>query len=91
MRYEFSGNQMPSPSDRERSIHIAPAAATPVKEHYLSAIVNCICPECGGPMGGRSNVFKCQGQCERDWRSAWQSAFIAKRSTPRSATGRLVA
>ena len=90
MRYEFSGNQMPSPSDRERSIHIAPAA-NPVKQHYLSAIVNCICPECGGPMGGRSNAFMCQGQCGTDWRPTWQSAFTAKSSKPQSAKGRLAA
>jgi len=48
---------------------------------YLSAILNLVCPECGGRMGGRQNVFQCQGQCGNDWRSVWESA-PAKRRTP---------
>jgi hypothetical protein len=38
----------------------------------LSAIINLVCPECGGPMGGRSKEFKCRGQCEKDWRPEWE-------------------
>lgn len=38
----------------------------------LSAIRNLVCPECGGPMGGRSKEFKCQGECGTDWRSVWE-------------------
>ena len=93
MRWQLSNSidQMPIQISPERSIPVTPAAAIPVSEHYLSAIANCICPECGGPMGGRSNVFECQGQCGRDWRSTWQSAFVAKRSKPHSATRRIAA
>jgi tRNA(Ile2) C34 agmatinyltransferase TiaS len=38
----------------------------------LSSIVNCVCPECGGKMGGLGNEFKCQGVCQTDWRETWQ-------------------
>ncbi len=38
----------------------------------LSAILNMICPDCGGPMGGRSKEFKCRGQCGKDWRPEWE-------------------
>ena len=38
----------------------------------LSAIMNLVCPECGGPMGGRSKEFQCRGQCQRDWRPEWE-------------------
>ena len=38
----------------------------------ISGILNCVCPECGGRMGGRGNEFRCQGECLRDWRQAWE-------------------
>lgn len=38
----------------------------------ISYIVNLICPNCGGPLGGRAEAFRCQGQCRRDWRPAWR-------------------
>lgn len=56
-------------------------AAPVVSADYLSAILNLVCPECGGPMGGRSKEFLCQGRCGKDWRSVWESAS-AKRRTP---------
>jgi tRNA(Ile2) C34 agmatinyltransferase TiaS len=34
----------------------------------LSSILNWVCPECGGRMGGRGKEFKCQGDCQVDWR-----------------------
>ena len=37
-----------------------------------SAIRNLVCPECGGPMGGRSKEFKCRGRCGKDWRPEWE-------------------
>ena len=40
----------------------------------LSAIRNLVCPACGGPLDGRSRVFKCRGQCGTDWRSVWEHA-----------------
>lgn len=40
----------------------------------LSSILNCICPECGGRMGGPGKEFKCQGKCQIDWRPIWESS-----------------
>jgi tRNA(Ile2) C34 agmatinyltransferase TiaS len=41
----------------------------------VSSILNWICPECGGRMGGPGKEFKCQGQCQRDWRLIWQQSI----------------
>ena len=40
-------------------------------EQTMSAILNCVCPNCGGPIVVRKNQFGCQGRCGRDWRSVW--------------------
>jgi hypothetical protein len=42
-------------------------------EEVISDILNWVCPECGGQMGGRTQEFKCQGQCRKDWRAVWES------------------
>jgi tRNA(Ile2) C34 agmatinyltransferase TiaS len=34
----------------------------------ISSILNWVCPECGGRMGGRGREFQCQGECQIDWR-----------------------
>ena len=36
-----------------------------------SAIVNCLCPECGGAIDLSTDQFRCRGLCGKDWRSAW--------------------
>jgi hypothetical protein len=41
----------------------------------ISGILNCVCPECGGSMGGVGKEFKCQGQCQADWRQTWEQVF----------------
>jgi len=41
----------------------------------LSGILNWVCPECGGKMGGTGKEFKCQGQCLTDWRPVWELVF----------------
>jgi hypothetical protein len=41
-------------------------------EQIISGILNWVCPECGGRMGGHAKEFKCQGQCLRDWRDVWE-------------------
>ena len=41
----------------------------------ISGIMNCVCPECGGRMGGLGKEFKCQGECQTDWRQIWERAF----------------
>jgi tRNA(Ile2) C34 agmatinyltransferase TiaS len=46
----------------------------------ISGILNWICPECGGRMGGRGNEFRCQGECQTDWRVIWEHLRSARRS-----------
>jgi hypothetical protein len=41
----------------------------------MSGILNCVCPECGGSMGGVGREFKCQGVCLTDWRQIWDQAL----------------
>jgi hypothetical protein len=50
-------------------------------EDVVSGILNWICPECGGRMGGPGREFKCQGECQKDWRLIWER-FIAVRRRP---------
>jgi hypothetical protein len=38
----------------------------------ISSILNWVCPECGGRMGGRGSEFQCQGECHIDWRQFWE-------------------
>jgi tRNA(Ile2) C34 agmatinyltransferase TiaS len=38
----------------------------------VSGILNLVCRECGGRMGGRGKEFKCQGKCQIDWRQVWE-------------------
>jgi tRNA(Ile2) C34 agmatinyltransferase TiaS len=38
----------------------------------ISGILNWVCPGCGGRMGGRGKEFKCQGECQTDWRQIWE-------------------
>ena len=38
----------------------------------VSSILNWICPECGGRMGGLGKEYKCQGKCQTDWRLTWE-------------------
>src|SRR5882672_4335016 len=40
----------------------------------ISGILNCVCPECGGRMGGRGMEFRCRGECLTDWRQVWELA-----------------
>jgi|HubBroStandDraft_6_1064221.scaffolds.fasta_scaffold16515_4 tRNA(Ile2) C34 agmatinyltransferase TiaS len=42
----------------------------PITE-VVSNILNWICPECGGRMGGEGLEFKCRGKCQTDWRGLW--------------------
>ena len=36
-----------------------------------SAILNCVCPECGGAIDLSTDQFRCRGLCGIDWRYAW--------------------
>jgi tRNA(Ile2) C34 agmatinyltransferase TiaS len=49
---------------------------TPTAE-VVSNILNWVCPECGGRMGGEEGLeFKCQGRCRTDWRELWDSVRL---------------
>ena len=47
----------------------------------LSAIINQVCPQCGG----RMMEFRCQSKCRKDWRWEWQHAieFTQQHEYPR--------
>ena len=49
-----------------------PHRMLPADEDIISDILNWVCPECGGRMGGRTQEFKCQGECRADWRDVWE-------------------
>ena len=38
----------------------------------ISSILNWVCPECGGRLGGPGKEFRCQGRCQTDWRQIWE-------------------
>lgn len=40
-------------------------------ERLRSAILNCICPECGGGLSLAADLLRCQGRCGTDWLPAW--------------------
>jgi hypothetical protein len=42
-------------------------------ENVRSAIVNCLCPECGGAIELQSNQFRCLGRCGKQWRAIWET------------------
>lgn len=47
---------------------------TQLSPEAVSAILNLVCPDCGGRMGGRGKEFMCLGHCGRDWRCHWERA-----------------
>jgi hypothetical protein len=49
-----------------------PRAMPQTREDIISGILNWVCPACGGPMGGSTKEFKCQGECLTDWRGVWE-------------------
>ena len=48
-------------------------------ESVRSAIVNCVCPECGGALGLQRNQFRCLGMCGKDWRPIWECSISDER------------
>jgi hypothetical protein len=50
----------------------------------VSSILNWVCPECGGRMGGRGSEFKCHGECQIEWRQLWEqgSKFLQLDARP---------
>jgi tRNA(Ile2) C34 agmatinyltransferase TiaS len=55
-------------------------------EDIISGILNWVCPECGGRMGGHAKEFKCQGECLTDWRNVWERR-LAKEARTQSRRG----
>jgi len=55
------------------------ARNAPLTEYAVSSILNLICPLCGGPLGGPSKEFRCQGSCRKDWRPDWESSGLNRR------------
>jgi len=64
-----------------------PHAMSQTSEEIISGILNWVCPECGGPMGGRTKEFKCQGECRTDWRDIWERR-IGKKANSSQALGK---
>jgi hypothetical protein len=52
-----------------------PHTMLPTTEDIISDILNWVCPQCGGPIGGRTKEFKCQGECRTDWRDVWKRSL----------------
>src|SRR5512147_316955 len=59
-----------------------------------SAILNCICPDCGGVIELETSELKCLGRCGKRWRDIWVRTQLhlqarkARRSfSPRRTTG----
>ena len=46
-------------------------------EDLISSILNWVCPECGGRMGGPGNEFICHGKCKTNWRPVWERVFVS--------------
>jgi hypothetical protein len=42
----------------------------------ISSILNWVCPECGGRMGGLGNEFMCHGKCKINWRPVWERVIV---------------
>jgi hypothetical protein len=55
-----------------------------------SAILNCICPECGGVIELETSELKCLGQCGKGWRDIWDGTqlHLQKRKATRSSSPR---
>jgi hypothetical protein len=79
----FSGFRCPiveqSVVTGETSMTFTKLSAVRTTTDVVSGILNWICPECGGRMGGRGKEFKCQGDCQKDWRLIWERSFAVRR------------
>lgn len=57
-------------------------SAVKTTREVISSILNWVCPECGGRLGGPGREFRCQGQCQTDWRQVWEQVLNPERHTP---------
>jgi tRNA(Ile2) C34 agmatinyltransferase TiaS len=44
----------------------------------MSGILNLVCPDCGGRLGGPGKEFRCQGKCQTDWRQVWEGLLSSE-------------
>jgi hypothetical protein len=51
------------------------AAGAKQRHGMISALINLVCPQCGGGM----MEFRCLGKCSRDWRPEWEWTMHATR------------
>lgn len=49
-----------------------------------SAIVNCVCPECGGAIDLSTDGFRCLGECGKNWRSVWNDVLSEQKQARRN-------
>jgi hypothetical protein len=61
---------------REVSMQFMKWSTVQASRNVISGILNCVCPDCGGRMGERGKEFKCQGECQKDWRQIWESIHL---------------
>jgi hypothetical protein len=68
----------PSGGIQEVRMQLIRWSAARASADAISGILNCVCPECGGRMGGCGKEFKCQGECQTDWRQIWERVLSAR-------------
>src|ERR1700721_3902242 len=56
----------------EVNMHFTRSSTVQPAADVISGILNCVSPDCGGSMGEPGKEFKCQGECQRDWRQIWE-------------------
>jgi hypothetical protein len=65
------------PFDSEESTQMTQTTSS-TTEDIISGILNLVCPECGGPMGGWTKEFRRRGKCRKDWRRFWENSLTAE-------------
>lgn len=63
-------------------------AQNQASKQVTSAILNCVCPECGGALDLSTSEFRCLGQCGKDWRQVWDGARFDSKEPWRAKDGR---
>src|SRR5882724_11866453 len=79
LQQDFRGPQVvlsfsPSYSTQRPCIGQVSMISIQSNENVRSAIVNCLCPECGGAIELYSKQLRCLGRCGKQWRAIWESA-----------------
>lgn len=79
--YRAQGRESPKAGNsvfiREVCMELMMRQSVRAMADVMSGILNCVCPDCGGRMGGPGKEFKCQGKCQTDWRQVWDCVSSA--------------